>query len=472
MSRTRREFLGWTVSGVGALAAGSLLPRTWAAPSASVNRSPNVLFIAIDDLNDWVGCLGGHSDAKTPNIDRLAARGRLFTHAYAAAPSCTPSRVSVMSSVRPSRSGVYLNRNDWQPVLPDHVMLPSHFMANGYEVVEGGKVFPGGGGALRHKAIGGGHGPAPPGDAVHYMTPAAEAAERRFARWWAADEPDDAFSETRLANNAAEYLKQPHENPFFLSVGFERPHTPLFAPKKYFDMYPPEEVALPKIPDDEFADLPRRPRRWVPHDFFEDIRRAGNWREVVAAYLACVSYVDANIGRLIDAVDQSPHADNTIIVLWSDHGYHLGEKAKLGKATLWEEATRVPLIIAGPNVPAPGAACARPVSLIDIYPTLVDLCGASSAPSKLDGVSLRPLVENPDAEWTRPAVMTRGRNHHAVRTERWRYINYNQKGEELYDHRNDPHESHNLAEEPGYAHIKTRLRQHLPAYDAKEAPRL
>jgi len=448
-------------------AAACLMP----APAARAGEKKaagrlNVLFLAIDDLNDWVGVLDGYKGVQTPNLDRLAARGVLFTRAYCAAPACNPSRASLLCGIRPSTSGVYHNSQPWRPVLPDAATLPQHFMAHGYHVVGGGKIFHG-----RYEDPASWHeyrkkqpDPVPP------VRPVNGIPNTKHVDWGPLDVPDEHMDDAKVTQWAIDYLARKHDQPFFLGVGLFRPHLPWYVPRKYFERYPLSGIVLPKVKKDDLDDVPPIGRQMArPEGDHKKIVETNNWEKAVQGYLASISFTDACVGRLLDALDASGHRDNTIIVTWSDHGWHLGEKLHWRKFALWEEATRVPMTIVVPGMTSPGRRCDRTVSLMDIYPTLAELCNLSPK-RELDGVSIVPLLKDPDAAWDRPAVTTYGRNNHAVRSERWRYIRYKDGTEELYDHQNDPMEWTNLADKPRYASVKEELAAWLPKINAKDAP--
>lgn len=444
----------------------SAIPSAAAETNTAITR-PNVLFIAVDDLNDWIGVLRGHPDVRTPNLDRLARRGVLFTRAYCSAPACNPSRASLLTGVRPSTSGVYHNPDRWRLAMPDVVTLPQHFMAHDYDVAGCGKIY---------------HGrfpdppswddylprprdPQPPGRPLNGLPATAH------FDWGPVDVDDAGMGDAKVVSWAIDFLAGKREKPFFLAVGLFRPHLPWYVPPKYFARYPTAKVTLPEVPDDDLDDVPIAGKKMAKPD--RDHRRvieSGNWRRAVSAYLASIAFADAQIGRLLGALDATPHASNTIIVLWGDHGWHLGEKKHWRKFTLWEEATRVPLMITAPGVTTPSGRCARTVSLLDLYPTLVELCGLRPR-SGLEGQSLAPLLKNPAAPRERPAVTTHGRNNHAVRSERWRYIRYADGTEELYDHHKDPMEWSNLAGDPALGDVRRKLSRWLPAVNAAGIPR-
>jgi len=278
--------------------------------------------------------------------------------------------------------------------------------------------------------------------------------------WGALDVDDEETTDTQLANWAAEYLSRDHSRPFFLACGFYRPHLPFYAPKKYFDRFPEAEIELPPWLENDLDDVPESAPSELGLGHHEVVTAAGQWKRAVAAYLACINYADANVGRVLKALDEGPHAENTVIVLWTDHGWQLGEKNHWSKFTLWERSCRVPIIFAGPGIEAKGELCDRTAELLDIYPTLADLAGLPGR-EDLDGESLRPLLEDPEAERDRPAITSEAPDRSSIRTERWRYTTY-PDGEELYDHDHDPNEWRNLANVPEHAGTKQRLRAMLP----------
>ena len=444
---SRREWLKRSGLGLAALAGRSALGQGARA------TGPNVLMISIDDLNDWIGVLGGHPQSQTPNIDALAKRGVTFRRAYCQAPACNPSRASLMTGMRPTTSGCYQNADVWRDAMPLAVTLPKHFMLHGYEVIGGGKTF--------HNT----QNDAATWDyynSFHGFLKAPGAPVNKLNSghfdWSGLDVDDEDTSDTQLANWAADYLGKEHSKPFFMACGFYRPHLPFYAPQKYFDKFPEQDTKLPKYLEDDLNDVPKSAMRSQrDHD---NITSTGQWKRAVAAYLACINFADANVGRVLKALEEGPNAENTIIVLWTDHGWHLGEKNHWRKFTLWERSCRVPIIFAGPGVEAKGEFCDRTAELLDIYPTLSDLAGLP-ARGELDGESLRPLLEDPKARWPHPAITSNGADKVSIRTERWRYSLY-PDGEELYDHGSDPDEWHNLADKPEHAETKKRLAAMLP----------
>ncbi|GMW03237.1 MAG: iduronate-2-sulfatase [Candidatus Hydrogenedentota bacterium] len=457
---TRRTFLQSASAVVAAAVTHPLID------SVSAADRPNVLFIPMDDLNDWIGCLGGHPDAKTPNIDRLAAKGVLFTHAYCAAPVCNPSRTAIMTGLRPSSTGVYYNSQPWRPVMPDAVTLQQYFHANGYRTMGGGKIYHGGfeepenwDEYFKRPAD-----PEPPKLPMNDIP----GNESHFD-WGPLQASDEDMGDWKVVDWAISKLQEKHESPFFLAAGMIRPHLPWYVPQKYVDMFPADKVTIPTIKDDDLSDVPAMGREFARTADHRSVIESDNWGKAVSCYLASIAFADACVGRLVDALEKSPHADNTIIVLWGDHGWHLGEKTHWRKFALWEEATRNPLIIAAPGIAKAGGRCDRPVSLLDLYPTLVDACGLPPKDS-LEGQSIVPLLRDPAAYWQRPAVTTYGQNNHAVRNERWRYIRYADGGEELYDHSNDPLEWTNLAGRVELTDLKKEMAKWMPSVNVPNAP--
>ncbi len=427
-----------------------------ALAGAAEGPKPNVLFIAVDDLNHWVGHLGRNPRTKTPHIDRLARMGVTFTQAYCAAPICNPSRTALLSGRRPGATGVYDNNDPFRAAVTAEESLLMTFKKGGYTTLGKGKIWHGGlGFPEQWDVTGAGHGrePRPKED--------RSIGGIKFAPL---DCEDAELEDTHTANFGIEQLGRTHAKPFFLALGFHKPHMPWNVPRKYFDLHPLEKIELPPYREDDLKDLPAAGVKMA--GAFGDhakVLASGRWKEAVQAYLAAISYVDAQVGRVLDAFDKSTHATNTIICFWGDHGWHLGEKHHWRKFALWEEATRAPFIWVAPGVTKPGGRCERTVDFMSIYPTLCDLAGIPT-PRHVEGVSIRKLLAGPRAEWSTPALTTHGRNNHAVRTEQWRYIRYADGGEELYDERNDPFEWNNLAGAGGeHDKVKKELGKHLPA---------
>ncbi|TWT32720.1 sulfatase-like hydrolase/transferase [Blastopirellula retiformator] len=439
----------------------------WLASLAIAADKPNVLFVAVDDLNDWVHCLGGHPQTRSPNVDALAAKGVLFERAYCSAPACNPSRASLLTGIPPSTSGVYHNDQPWRPALPDAVTLPQFFQASGYEVIGCGKLFHG----SYREETGFDQYRKQMGDPKPKNLPLNGIPKTSHFDWGPVNAQDAEMSDYQMVDFAIKQLQQKHDKPLFLACGIYRPHLPWYVPQEYFDHFPLDQIQLPEIKEDDLADVPQAGVKIArPDGDHRKVTSTDNYAKAVQGYLASIEFADAQIGRLIAALEASEYADNTIIVLWGDHGWHLGEKQHWRKFALWEEATRVPLLVVAPGVTQPQQRCGRTVTLLDIYPTLAELCGLTP-PAAVEGKSLVPLLSDPAAAWDRPAVTTHGRNNHAVRDERWRYIRYADGSEELYDHLEDPQEWTNVADQPENAAVKKRLAQWAPTTNAEDAER-
>jgi arylsulfatase A-like enzyme len=423
---------------------------------------PNVLFIAVDDLNHWVGHLGRNKQTKTPHLDRLARMGVTFTRAYCAAPVCNPSRAALMSGLRPGSSGVYNNGHDWRPVIASDLTLTTAFRRAGYRVCGAGKIYHGAyerdseWDDYQHSA-----GQPPPSEPV---------SDTPLQPFGPVDAPDDQWADSKSVDYGIAELRKKHERPFFVAVGLHKPHMAWNVPRKYYEMHPLATIELPPFRDDDLADLPAGGLDMARSSEHDKIVQAGKWKAAIQGYLAAVSFADAQIGRLLDALEQLPARDRTIVVLWGDHGWHLGEKHHWRKFALWEEATRAPLIWVVPGVTSPGTRSDRTVDFMSIYPTLCELCGIET-PSHVEGRSIRKLLADPQSSWDLPAITTFGRNNHAVRTEGWRYIRYADGGEELYDESTDPYEWANLAGDPRYGKQKADLALRLPQTNKPEPPK-
>ena len=466
---------------------------------ASEGSHPNVLFLAIDDLNDWIGALGGHPQAQTPNLDSLISKSVLFTNAHCAAPVCSASRHALFSGLRPSTTGWYSNNSttleNYERTLGETVPMPTHFKRNGYKTLAAGKIFHKGTSDIKgyeywdierprykwsenlaarghgYQGDKGGHFYPFPADGGAIYQKYQKRIDGQSLCWGAleaADMPSEGMPDQQIADWAVDRLKQQHDKPFFLAVGFIRPHLPYTAPKEFFDLYPLDKVIVPEVPADEMDDIPLWGKTFAYGTLeggdHHNVLEVGPdyWKEMTRAYLACVSFADAQAGKVLDALEASPYADNTIVVFWSDHGQHLGEKNHWRKMALWEESTRVPLAVRLPGFTNGGKVCSRSVSLIDIYPTLLELCNLPAVHG-LEGTSLTPQLRNVKAERGNPAITTWHYNNHSARSQNFRYIRYRDGGEELYDHRNDPNEHHNLAGDPQWASIKKKLGAAMPA---------
>ncbi|GAB5559547.1 MAG: sulfatase [Synoicihabitans sp.] len=438
-------------------------PQPVAASASPEKAKPNVLFISIDDLNDWLAVMDGHPDVQTPNIDRLARRGTLFADTHCQFPLCGPSRASIMTGLLPSTMGItdHLKDKEVEALAAKHgtPLLHETFAQAGYKTMAVGKLF------HTHVPEGtidmsGGREPFGPRPKPAYNW----TSDKTSTDWQAWPATDEETADYRTAQWAIERLEEEHDKPFLLMAGFLRPHVPWFAPPEWFEMQKPaDEVQLPHYDPADWDDVPEYARSvaWEPQYPTTDWAiKEDQWGNIVQAYLACISFVDHQVGTLLDALEASPYADNTIIILWSDHGYHLGEKGIFKKVTLWDRSTRVPMIIAGPGLPA-GQVTHRVTQLLDVYPTLLDLAGLPANPVN-EGNSLRPLIDDPEAEWHHPAITNLRAANHSVVTEAYRYIRYADGSEELYDRVQDPHELTNVAARGDLAAIKTELALQLP----------
>ncbi len=434
-------------------------------PSENIlTQKPNVLVIAIDDLNDWIGCLGGHPQALTPNIDYLASQGVLFSNAHCQSPVCNPSRASLMTSLYPSTSGIYFLNPDLKesPRASKIKLMPQRFADEGYYVTGVGKLFHNGGQQNENYIPNyagkiGGFGPMPSEKLSPYPG-------HPLWDWGIFPAHDSLMPDYRVAHWAVNKLSENHDRPFWLGVGFFRPHVPQYAPQKWFDLYPLENLQLPEIVPNDLTDISdygvditRLEHVSPPHDW---VLENDEWKLMVQSYLACVSFVDDQVGKVMQALERSPYAEQTYIVLFSDHGFHIGEKERHAKRSLWEDGARVPMIIAGPGIPA-GKVCHQPAELLDIYPTLLDLAGLAPD-SALEGQSLAPLLENTEADWPHLARTSFGPGNYAIVSKQFRFIQYVDGSEEFYDHQLDPHEWKNEIKNPKYQSQITRHRREIP----------
>ena len=450
-----------------------LLSAFLSQAAAAEDRRPNIVMIAIDDQNDWIGHLGGHPLARTPHLDRLAQRGTTFTNAHCQAPLCNPSRTSLMLSLRPTTTGIY-GLSPWFRTLDqwkDRVSLPQHFMAHGYHTLSAGKIYHGGGASKGSLPEFDTTGPASSIGArpAKKLIPATPMGNHPLMDWGVFPHRDEDKGDFQIATWAVEQIRTADQNtPFFLSAGFFLPHVPCYATQSWFDLYPNDDSLLPKIMETDRDDTPRFSwyLHWnLPEPRLKWVRENQQLHNLIRSYLACTSFVDAQIGRILTALDESGLAENTIVVVWGDHGWHLGEKGITGKNSLWEDGTRVPLIFAGPGI-TPHQRCAQPAELLDIYPTLIQLCGLTPR-TDLDGISLLPQLKNADTLRDRPAITTHNAGNHGIRSKDWRYIRYADGTEELYHTAADPHEWTNLATHPQYA---ARLEEHSRWIPRDNAP--
>jgi arylsulfatase A-like enzyme len=426
--------------------------------TADAADQPNVLFIAVDDLNHWVGHLGRNSQAKTPNIDRLAKMGVSFKHAYCAVPACEPSRCALMSGRRPWTSGCYKNGDGWKNYQKPGEGLSAQFKKAGYYVAGAGKIYHS---MAYHKSEWDQY---MPNAGLHGNGPGVDKFDGYFVPL-KKDLADDDIVDWHTANYCIKRLKKKHDKPFFLACGLYKPHLSFAAPRKYYKDFPIESIKLPPHKKGDLNDVPPAGKRMANRNDQNRMEKGGTWKMAIQSYLATCAYTDMNVGRVLDALEAGPNKNNTIIVLWSDHGWSLGEKRHWRKFALWEEPTRMPFIWVVPGVTAPGGMSSRTVDLMSVYPTLCELAGLKK-PDHVEGRSIVKLLRDPQAKWQYPAITTHGYKNHAVRTEDWRYIRYANGDEELYDERNDPYEYTNLAGKSKYDDVKTKLGKWLPTENA------
>lgn len=430
------------------------------ATSARAAR-PDVLFIAVDDLNDWTGYLRGHPQARTPNIDRLVARGTAFTNSHCAAPACNPSRAALMGGLRPWQTGIYTNNDPAQGVLRDTLTLNRHFLAQGYLTLGGGKIYHGYSSEGRDDSWTEWKGLFP---SISEHDKNLNGLGRGHFDWGPVDAKPEVMGDFKLTSWAVDQLQNaPTDHPLFLAVGYVKPHLPWYVPREYFDRFPLDQIQLPVVGENDLADVPEAGRKMArPEGDHAAVVEGKQWARAVQAYLATIAFLDDQIGRLLDGLDASPRRDKTIVVWWTDHGWHLGEKQHWRKFSLWEEATRTSFAVVAPGLGKPGQRCVAPVDYLSVYPTLCELTGLP-VPAHVHGPSLVPLLRDPQAAWPHLAVCSHGRGNHAVRDRDWRYIRYADGSEELYHDAEDPGEHRNLAGLPEHAAVKTRLAAILPA---------
>ena len=457
-------------------------------------QNPNIIFISIDDLNDWVGFLG-HQQAITPHMDKLAARGYSFINAHCPAPVCGPSRTAILTGMQPVTLGIYDNNIKFSRDLPKVISLPEHFRKNNYKVFGVGKLFHGGTSNVPKTAFdeyGGKKGSAAPftssdlqnskQNPFHTVNKSGKIfklplngipADRYWNKahtfdWGAVDLPDSLFSDRKSVDWAIEKIDQIGDEPFLLSVGFERPHQPLFNPKRFHDLYPLKSIRLPDVPKEDLEDLPHRAKQLALYPQtsgrHESVIKFGQWENAVASYLASVSFVDDLIGDLVKALDDRNLIEKTWIVLWSDHGWHLGEKQHWGKATGWFRSTRVPFLIVPPHGNPrykKSKKVNHMVNLLDLAPTMADIAGIPHQ-NKWEGRSLMPILDQKVEDWEGFTITTFSIGSHTVSTPNWQLISYFDGSFELYDLTNDYHQLNNIADLPSSLGIIDKLKKNIP----------
>lgn len=463
------------------------LSANQAATAAEKSERPNVLFIIADDLNCDLHCYG-HPSVQSPNIDKLAARGVRFERAYCQFPLCSPSRSSFLTGRRPdvtkiltnsgqTAKGEYTSHPHFRDFIPDTVTLPQLFRNNGYFVARVGKLY--------HYGVPGQIGTSGLDDPQSWdqvVNPYGRDKKEEgkifslvpgsfggTLSWLAADGTDAEQTDGIGAAEAIKLLEAHQDGPFFLAVGFYRPHTPYVAPKKYFDLYPADEIPLPELSADDISRTPAAAYASAKSDqekMDDQLRRAA-----IQAYWASITFMDAQVGQVVDALDRLGLADNTIIVMTSDHGYHMYEHGLWQKMSLFENSARVPLIVAAPDGKSAGQSTAGLTELVDLYPTLAEFCGLT-APDYLDGVSLQPVLADPAKSVNSAAFTQVSRGNfsgYSVRTNRWRYTLWDdgRKGEQLYDMQADAGETKNLASDPQHAKVVARLKATIRKYAAQ-----
>ncbi len=461
-----------------------------------MSSNPNVLLLCVDDMNPWLGCLSdlpfSHPQAITPNLDRLTASGTVFTNTHSPAPLCNPARTAILTGLHPTTSGVYGNYCWWRPHLPDVKTLPERFRAQGYHAAGAGKVF--------HHCIGFNPpeqwddyqdqvfddtwdrqsrvnyphitpGAPPPGHPLHGIDYFVHEFD-----WGSLPLNENDYGDRLAVDYATEFLSRSHDQPFFLACGLFHPHLPWYAPQRFFDLYDPDQLIIPEHFDQtDWSRIPEKGKQLAAkgpqdQDQYGVLKRAGKLKEALHAYLAMISFVDDMVGRVLDSLNNSEHADNTVVVFYGDHGFHVGQKNHIGKQTLWRESTQVPLIFSGPGIAADQRIDA-PVSTLDVGATLADLCGWSDDANG-DSQSLGPWLRREPTKRTAAVLCSLDEHNHALITPDWRYICYDDGSEELYDLRSDPLELNNLSLDPAMTSTLETLRSQLPAQPAPNAPGL
>lgn len=445
----------------------------------------NVLFIAIDDMNNWIGYNGG--PAITPNIDKLASKSTHFTNAHCVFPACNPSRTAIWTGQRPETTGQYENKGNFRlnEGGQQRITLPQFLQKLGYETVGAGKLFHFARGMqeepnpisdpvswnMQHKANGGITGDKnyldKNGQAAWLKGAMSDEIKEKEGRsyltksqvWGHADQKKEESWDWKNASYIAEYLKQDHDKPFFAACGISRPHAPFIAPKEYFDLYPLDKLKTPVRKADDMQDIPEFGQTNFASKFVTLVEEKNQLLPAVQGYLASMSFADACVGEVLKGLENSKYKDNTIVVLWSDHGFQLGEKRRWEKYSLWNLATSAPFMVFVPGQKA--AITKTQVSYLDIYPTILELLG-QKVPSFLEGKSFVNVIKKPKVKRSTPAVVTYPKGSHAVILGNWHYIQYEDGSRELYDNDRDPHQFTNLASDPKHNGLMNDLSKHIP----------
>lgn len=448
----------------------------------------NIVYIAVDDMNRWIGAMGGQG--KTPNIDRLAAQGMLFTNAHTVVPACNPSRVAIMTGLRPETTGQYTNKGNFRekPGNANRLTMPQYLRQNGYEAVAAGKIY--------HQPRGKAKEANPLSDAISWdyqnknnvgtgghdlyldeydQAKWLEGAMRKegagktgasyiskFGVWGVTPETKEETADWKNAVFTADYLSETHDKPFFMACGIFRPHSPQLAPQEFFDMYPLDSVKVHDLPENDMLDIPKHIRKNFSSEFVGHVKAKNQLQKAVQGYLASISFADACIGKILDGLENGPNKDNTVVVLWTDHGWQLGHKDRWEKFSLWDIATNTPLIINHPKKKNAGKRIDQPVSLLDLYPTMMDFVGIDK-PLDLEGVSLAPFIKDDSYQREEPAIITYGKGNQSIRKHSYNYIEYANGTAELYDHQRDSMEYTNLISEGigEYGDIVRDMKQHV-----------
>jgi arylsulfatase A-like enzyme len=454
--------------------------------TVNAQTKPNILLIAVDDMNNYVGCMGG--PALTPNIDALAKKGMLFNNAYCAAPACNPSRVAIMTGLRPETTGQYTNQGNFRDIGNNKTILtlPQKLMNAGYETVAAGKIF--------HYPNGTNPIPNPLSDPTSWTKqvvgqtgtslPASYRTKAGVAVWLGNDTLDytngkkvdylagtsiwgpntqkkEQTGDWQMSEACVEFLNQQHNKPFFFALGFSKPHQPLIAPKEFFDLYPLDKLGTPDYNAADMDDVPDINKQNFSSPFVDKVRKQQQLQLAYQAYLACMSFTDACIGNVLDALKNSKYASNTIVIFFTDHGFQLGTKNRWEKYSLWKLATNSPLIVYIPDSKLNGAVCSEAVSLMDIHSTVLEATGINLT-ENLDCVSLMPQIKKPDTNRKIPAVITHEEGNHSIVWKQFNYIRYKNGAEEFYDHTKDNLEYQNEAANKAYRRVRKKLKQFIP----------